>query len=129
MSDPTNAVQAAIYQALSSPSPAMDVYDNVPAGAGFPYISIDAHEAVQADYIGERMDIRYLYLTVWSDKAGKKEVQSLMARIDEALHRQKLPLTGDAKIVSLDVTRKRAVMDADGETYMGKVTLKIRTTH
>lgn len=129
MSDPTNAVQEAIYDALAALSPSIDVYDHVPADASFPFVSIDAQEVVQDDYVGERMDIRFVYLSVWSEQTGKKEVQSLLAQMDTALHRQKLSLPGSARIVVIEVIRKRVDLDADGLTFMGKMTLQLRTTH
>lgn len=132
MADPTNSLQKAIYEALTlgSPSPvAAGVYDHVPEdSASFPFVVIDAQEVVQADYMTERMDERFVYLSVWSRERGKKQVQTLLAQIDAALHRQRLTLdTGSC--ISCEIIRKRVAMDADGLTYMGNVTVKIRTAH
>jgi hypothetical protein len=131
VSEPSNAVQKAIYQALTvgSPSPvAASVFDHTPQNTPFPYITIDSQETLQDDHLMERLDERFVYLTVWSRQRGQKEVNTLIGQIDAALHRVRLAMdTG--RMVICEVVRKRTALDADGLTYSGSVTLKLRTEH
>ena len=66
MSEPSNAVQKAIYQALTvgSPSPvSATVYDHVPQKTDYPYVVIDAQETVEDDHLTEQLDERFIYLS------------------------------------------------------------------
>ena len=131
MSEPSNAVQKAIYQALTvgSPSPvAASVYDHVPQNASYPYVVIDAQETAEDDHLTEQLDERFLYLSVWSRQRGQKEVNALMGQIHDALHQQRFSMdTG--RMVNCLVIRKRTNLDSDGITYSGHVTVKVRTEH
>jgi hypothetical protein len=59
---------------------------------------------------------------------GQKEVAEIIALIDAALHRQKLPLDSGRMVVCF-VKRKNTARDADNLTFMGNVTLEILTEH
>lgn len=142
MSDPSWALQKALFArlredasltALLAPHADPDVggsavYDAAPQGAAYPYVAFDRSVVQNADLLNRRLDRRFLYLSVWSQYQGQKEVMEIMAAIDEALHEKPLTLeTGAA--VSIRVERKDPSRDADGTTYMGRVTLRILTTH
>lgn len=127
MADPSWALQAALYTALSN-ALSCEVYDGVPQGATYPYVTIDFELSVNADYLTERMDERFFYLNVWSAYEGQKEVKEIMAAIDTALHRNKLSLS-TGTVASLIVADKRTTRDIDERTYMGQVTLRIITQH
>lgn len=131
MAEPSAAVQKAIYQALTagSPSPlSCPVYDHVPQDAAFPYVSIDAQQVNEADYLASRMDERFIYLTVWSRYRGQKEVLGILANMDTALHRKRLALDTGTMVIC-HVARKATMKDADGVTYQGSMTLRILTEH
>lgn len=135
MTDPTIAVQAAIFTALNgnviidgSPGRNVPVYDYVPAGAAKPYITTDSQFTTNADFLGSRKDERLVYLNVWSEYKGRAEVAEIMAAIDAILHRARLPMT-TGTMVRCFVIRKRDSRDQDGETFMGQVTLRVITQH
>lgn len=127
MSDPSWALQQALCSALADALPC-PVYDAVPQGAAYPYVTLEREVVANEDLLNRRLDRRFFYLSVWSQHQGQKEVKEIMAAIDAALHEKPLPLeTGRA--VSVRVERKDTTRDADGTTYMGRVTLRILTTH
>lgn len=127
MTDPSWSLQQALYQALSAALPC-PVYDAVPQGAAFPYVTLDREVRRSADYLSSRMDERFVYLNVWSDYPGQKEVKEIIAAIDAALHRQPLTLA-TGRVVTCIVRDTDTSRDADGVTYMGRVTLQILTQH
>lgn len=126
MTDPSWPLQQALYSALEA-ALSCPVYDAVPQGAAYPYVVLGDEVRRNADPVsGRRRDIRYRYLSIWSQHKGQREVMQIIAAIDAALHEQPLTLsTGD--VVSVRVDNSSTSRDADGETYMGRVTLKILT--
>lgn len=127
MSDPTLALQSALLSAIDGVV-SCEVYDAVPQGAAYPYVTLDYQTSSNNDYLGGfRVDQRYFYLGVWSRVAGAEEVLGIMAQID-ALNEQPLTLS-TGSMVSLRVERKRTVREPDNLTFQGQVTLRIITTH
>lgn len=128
MTDPNSATQKAIYTALHDALASFPaaVYDDVPQAAAYPYVVIDAQEVLPQDYLNNRLEHRFFYLSIWSTYPGQKEVLDIMSAIDAALHNKRFPLdTGH--MVSCQLTSKRTGRDADGRTYMGNVTAKVIT--
>lgn len=119
-------VQIALYAALSA---ALDVpvYD-APEGADYPYVTIDAIEVQPVDYLVERMDRYLVYLTIWSNYAGKKEVAGIASTIYDTLHRQRLTLTAGS-LVDMQVSSRRINRDVDELTYSGSLTVELRVQH
>lgn len=127
MSDPTLALQSALLAAIDGVV-SCEVYDAVPQGATYPYVTLDYQTSSNNDYLGGfRVDQRYIYLGVWSRVTGAEEVLGIMAQID-ALNEQPLTLS-TGSMVSLRVERKRTVREPDNLTFQGQVTLRIITTH
>lgn len=129
MSDPIFALQGALYTKLTAALTGIaGVYDFVPSGTEYPYVTFDYQDATNADFINSRKDTVFVYLAIWSDYRGQKEVLNIMDAIDKALHNQKLPLsTGRAANVS--VLSKRTNREPDGLTYMGQVRIKVILEH
>lgn len=125
MTDPSWPLQQALYQALSDLS--CPVYDAVPQTAAYPYVVLGDEVRRNSDPVsGRRRDTRYRYLNIWSQHKGQSQVMQIMAEIDAALHDKPLTLsTGD--VVSVRIDNSSTSRDADGETFMGRVTLKIIT--
>lgn len=128
MSDPTLALQKALYERLAE---ALDcpVFDSVPDNQPYPYVTLDREFSSNTSPItGKQRENRLFYLSVWSNYPGQKEVRQIMIDIAAALNEKPLPLeTGRA--VSVRVTRIESTRDRDGKTYMGSVTLRIITQH
>ncbi|MBX9406022.1 DUF3168 domain-containing protein [Pseudomonas baetica] len=127
MADPSFALQVALFDRLEL-EVSCPVYDSVPMNADFPYVSLDYEISTNNDPLASRRDIRFFYLSVWSDFKGQEEVKRLMAEIDAATHERPLPLT-TGRVVSIRVERKQTNREPDGVTFMGSVTLRIITQH
>jgi hypothetical protein len=127
VSDPSLAVQAALHQALTS-GLSCPVYDAVPEGAAFPYVTLDYEVAANRDFLASRMDERFLYLSVWSQYPGQAEVKRLMGEIDAAVHGKCLPLAS-GQSTRISVRRKSTNREPDGRTYQGQVVLQVLTPH
>lgn len=137
MADPSLAVQGAIYAALGgasgftiggSPGTTVKVYDKVPQGAAYPYVTLDSQFVNDADFLASRMDERFFYLNVWSTYSGQAQVLQIMAEIDARLHNKRLSLATGTMVICR-VKRKRTNREPDGETFMSQVTLRILTQH
>jgi hypothetical protein len=131
MSDPSLALQTALYQRLTAALAAQSVpvYDAVPNGTPYPYVTLD-YEAVDntTPISGRKRENRLFYLSVWSNYKGQAEVKRINAAIAEALDEQPLALSTGAA-VSVRVLRTGTNREPDGVTYMGSVTLRIITQH
>ena len=128
MADPSRALHKAVLAALDSAC-SCDVWDGIPQGTSYPYVVMEYVMSDNEDFLSlnERMDLRYIFLTVWSRTHGQSEVLSIIEEI-EALNEQ--PLTLDTgTMVSLRVDRKRTYREQDALTFQGQVVLRIITTH
>lgn len=128
MSDPGLALQKALFDKLSA-SLTVSVFDAVPAGTTYPYVTLDYEVADNTTPVsGKKRENRLFYLSVWSDYKGQAEVKRINSEIAAALDEVPLPLsTGTA--VSVRVLRTSTNREPDGVTYMGSVTLRIITQH
>jgi hypothetical protein len=116
------ALIAALDDTVSCP-----VWDAVPPGAVYPYVTVDGIESSNADFLAHRMDQRFIYLNIWSDVPGQAEVMQIMSEID-TLNEQFLETSGPF-VVSVRVERKRTARDVDNLTYQGTVTLRLFIRH
>ncbi|WP_219061420.1 DUF3168 domain-containing protein [Pseudomonas sp. UMAB-08] len=128
MSDPSLALQAALFQKLSA-SLTVPVFDAVPMGTAYPYVTLDYEVSDNASPIsGKKRENRLFYLSVWSDYQGQAEVKRINSEIASALDEIALPLSA-GRAVSVRVLRTSTNREPDGVTYMGSVTLQIITQH
>lgn len=119
MADSGRALHKAVLAELES-ALSVSVYDGVPQGSAYPYVTLDTVSVAQEDYLNDRMERRTQTLTVWSTKKGQSEVLGILSDIEDALHRKKLTLdTG--RVAGSYVTRKATFRDADGETFQGQI--------
>lgn len=134
MSDPSAAVQKAVYAALAASGAItrggsdVPVYDHVPEGTAKPYVVLESMISAAADYLSNRKDDRLLYLSVWSTYRGQAEVLDIMEQIDAALADARLTLETGA-LIRCQVAQKRTVRDIDMVTFQGQVTLRLMTAH
>lgn len=125
MTQPMTALQRAVYQALTAEL-SCPVFDGVPQGTDYPYITIDYQEAHSRDYLSARKNEHMLYLSVWSSYQGQGEVLGIMSDIYDSLHRRRLFLdTGRA--ISVSVVSSATNREPDGVTYQGQVRVRVRT--
>jgi len=131
--DSSLAFQQAVYAALAASAavkalvgdPAR-VYDDVPEGAAFPYISIG--DGTVADWgtkttIGAEVT---LTLHAWSRHGGRKEAKQILDAVHGALHQQPLAMAGHTP---LDVRFEFAedFLDEDGLTRHAVARYAVKT--
>jgi hypothetical protein len=122
-------VQESLYETLvTALTGVATVYDAVPQGATYPYVVIDSQEIVPFDPFNSRRDERFVYLSVWSQYRGQKEVLNILSLIDSALHRKKLPID-EGRIAMVYVTDKRTMREPDNLTFQGAIKVRLITEH
>ena len=126
MADPGTSLQAALYARLTA-EVSCPTYDAVPMDAAMPYVTIDSEMATNASPVsGRKRASRLLYLSVWSQYRGQREIKQIMAQIEAALDSRPLTLA-DGRAFGVRVERMSTQRDVDGETYQGSITLKANT--
>lgn len=115
-----NELQAAIYTAVSGGD--YTVYDHVPQGTDYPYITITQSDSSEEDFLNTRVERHFIYFTCWSDYRGSYQVNQMLDRIVQTLHRKTLTLDSGA-VCAVWVSSRRAAPDMDGETYQGSATV------
>jgi hypothetical protein len=127
MSREALALQKAIITTVEA-EVSTPIYDAVPQGTGYPYITYNQSTVSEDDFLDDRLDQVSVSLNVWSRRRGQQEVLEIMADLDDSLHLRKLALD-DGQLVSLRVTAKRTNREPDNETFMGQLTLLAHIHH
>jgi hypothetical protein len=116
-------VQRAIFDALKVVVPGARVYDNVPADAVFPYVTIGDEQTLDAgNACGDGWET-YADVDVWSRaNSGFDEVKELTATVVTAL-------AGIAEIqghdlIAVEVESTRTFRDPDGKTSHSAISVK-----
>jgi hypothetical protein len=121
MTEASLAIQAAVIQILNSAAGLPDgIYDKVPAGAAFPYITFtativndDSAECITGSEV-------FFDIHVWSRAVGWPEAASIAGAIRAALDRIEIPLSGQ-RLIACNFLNFRRVDDPDGITRHGVV--------
>jgi len=119
------ALQEAIYTRLNNDSTltstyGASVYDEVPEGSSFPYVSIG--ETTALDYSTNDVDgsEQTMTLHVWSQYRGTKETKNILDRLHDLLHDYSLSVTG-ANLINLRFDFSDLLRDPDGITRHGVI--------
>lgn len=127
------AVQRGILQACRIALAASDgwaaatpVFDHVPHGQAFPFVALDHQQVLQNDGCEIHGFTHNFFLSVWSSYRGQKEVWEILDRVWRGLHDRTLRLENGVHVLC-QVTEQGSDRDADGVTYMGRLTARIRT--
>ena len=117
------ALQEAIYTRLNNDSTltstyGASVYDEVPEGSSFPYVTIG--ETTALDYSTHDVDgsEQTMTLHVWSQYRGAKETKNILDRLHDLLHNYSLSVTG-ANLINLRLEFSDLLRDPDGITRHG----------
>jgi hypothetical protein len=118
------ALQQAIFARLTADAAltallgAPRIYDDVPQGADFPYLTFG--QSIVRDWStgSEDGNEHILTLHVWSQARGKKEAHEIMDALRAALHAEALTLAGH-RLVNLRHEHCEARRDPDGDTVHG----------
>lgn len=132
MSSASWALQKAIHHTLVNDTAVLaalggaHVWDHVPRGATYPFITIGATSDRDWSTGTEPGSEHVLTLHVWSRAAGRREAESIAALIRSALHGQSPALDGH-RLVHLRHELTDTRRDVDGELYHGVVRLRAVT--
>lgn len=120
----SNAIQAAIYTALSS-DPAIfalvgssGVFDTRSTPILFPSISIGDDTAKDFDTCTSDGQETTVTIHTWSQSAGRKEVKSLMSNVYRILHKSNLSVVGQ-NLILMRCEFAQTYLDPDGITFHG----------
>jgi hypothetical protein len=94
------------------------VYDDVPRGAEYPYLTFGQSTLRDWSTGLEEGHEHLLTLHVWSRANGQREAHEIMSAVEAVLHDTALTVTGH-HLVNLRHEFSDAMRDADGETYHG----------
>lgn len=126
MSSAGHELQKAVHAALTSDASLTGllggarVYDDVPRGVAYPYISFG--QSTERDWStgSDEGSEHLITLHVWSRAHGRREVEGIVAAVRDVLRDALLLLTG-FRLINLRHEITDAVRDVDGETYHGIV--------
>lgn len=126
------SLQRSVFAALTADSKVTGllggerVYDHVPRGAAFPYVTFG--QSVERDWStgSEEGSEHILTLHVWSQSAGRKQAEMIMAAMRAVLHDKALTLSG-YRLINLRHEFSDARRDPDGETVHGIMRLRALT--
>lgn len=96
------------------------VYDDVPRGVDYPYLTFGQSTARDWSTGGEDGQEHIFTLHVWSRANGRRQTHEIMGAVRDALHDEALALDGH-RLVNLRHEFSEARRDPDGETYHGVV--------
>lgn len=130
MSDPSLDLQKAIINALKADNavkalvgnPAR-VYDKIPGGATFPYVSYGSDQVLSDDADCLTAYEVFVQLDVWSRANGQPEMKRIAGAIRAVLHDAELELDEHA-LVLLEHQQTRYLDDPDGITSHAAITLR-----
>lgn len=126
------ALQQALYAALAADAPLIALigpprlYDDVPSGAQFPYLTLGQSSTRDWSAGSSPGDEHTVTLHVWSRAGGRREVHEIMGAVKSALHDRALTLA-DHRLVNLRHELSESRRDADGRTYHGLMRLRAVT--
>lgn len=123
-------VQKALYEKLSADSTltgmGCGVFDDVPQGASFPYITIGEAETLDASVCGVLRQRLLVTLHCWSRAGGRKETLFIMGRMYDLLHRGELAPDGQS-LVEMRFLNAETRLETDGATRHGIFQLLVIT--
>lgn len=128
MSKFANPVIQEVFDTLNSASAVTSlvtgVFDHVPQGTAYPYIEIG--ELIENEHNTDDTNgvVASITIHTWSRLQGRKETNSILEAIYNALHRATLTKSGN-NFLSIDFVSSRSFTDADGRTRHGVIEFNI----
>lgn len=131
MADLATAVHKAVFAALAGitvtseagGTAAVAVYDHAPADAPYPYIVLSGQALADDSPLDGTLGLHSLYLGVWSQYRGQKQVLEMLHAIRNRLAGGLVLDAGEAALVR--IVNQQSSRDADGITYQGSVTVQV----
>ncbi|MGE8941217.1 DUF3168 domain-containing protein [Leptospira interrogans] len=126
------ALQKAVHAALTANADVIAalggprIYDHVPRGASYPYLTFGQMTARDWNSGDEAGDEHVVTLHIWSQAAGRGQAQQIIWAVREALHDRDLVLDGH-RLINLRHEFSEARRESDGERFHGIVRLRAVT--
>ncbi|MGW7598116.1 DUF3168 domain-containing protein [Streptomyces antimycoticus] len=124
-------LQKAVYAALTADTALMalvsGVYDEVPEGSAYPYVSIGSITELVDDAHNQRGLSTNVVLHVWSTQLGFREAAEVFAAVDAVLDRRPLTVEG-YRDVSVAHQQHQELRDPDPEIRHINVTYRVWMT-
>lgn len=119
-------LQTAIYSTLSADATLSNllggskVFDDIPRGTDFPYVTIGQSQVRDWSTGTDDGDEHIVTVHVWSRAKGRRQVHAIIDAIRARLHDQVLTVPGH-RLINLRQELSDARREGDGETYHGIV--------
>jgi len=124
MTDHALALQVALVQVLKTAQVAEGrVYDSVPEGATYPYVSIGPADVLADDADCVESAVVTQQIDVWSEEPGFPEAKRIAAAVRAAVHRIDIPMTG-ATLIDIAVRQIRFRRERGGEISRGIIEVR-----
>jgi hypothetical protein len=123
---PLSEVQTAFFTALTPAMAPVPVIDQAAPNQVFPYVTIGEFIGDQLDTLEEEAIDLDLTVHVWSRQPGMQECQQLMTKAKDALHRQRLPVSGFQWVDTI-WEYAQTMRDPDGMTRHGILRFRVVT--
>jgi hypothetical protein len=121
-------IQKSIYEKLTDDLDLIDlvngVFDHVPQGQDYPYITIGEDTSLEWDTDTNLGQESTLTIHTWSREYGRAEVKTIMSAIYRVLHRQPLEIDDGAHVLS-NVEFSETFLEADGVTRHGVMRVRV----
>lgn len=118
-------LQKAVYVALVDASLTdatgtsnIEVFDDVPEGTAYPYVSIGEDTAVDVSSKDNTIFEHTLTIHVWSQYRGRRDIKELMEQVHNALHNVTITVSG-ASLCNLRQEFQTTLLENDGITRHG----------
>ena len=130
MTDPSLELQRSLVARLRAPGVlpyGVGVFDDVPEGAGFPYVSLGDGQVLpdKAECVDGAE--AFLQIDVWTQTVGYGETKTIAGRIVAALDDQALTVAG-FDVVVFELQGAQYMRDPDGRTRHGALTFRAVVT-
>lgn len=100
------------------------IWDSVPDSRAYPFVQLgEVFETKDATFSVDGRSV-LVWVHVWSQYAGKKEAQSILARIGDLLDETALSVDG-ASVQNCEVEYTQVTMDPDGRTRHGLAHVRV----
>lgn len=129
MSDPSDALQAALVTALKAAQIAAGrIYDTVPTNPVFPYVQIGDDQVIGDDVECAEISAITTRIHVWSRAIGFPECKEICGAVRSALRATPLVLAGFT-VAETRFEQTQYLRDPDGLTRHGVIEFTVTVTH
>lgn len=132
MTSASSALRASVHAALANDSAltallgGAKIYDEVPRGAQFPYVTFGDSRASALAADGEAMEEHLIVLHAWSRQGGRHEAHIIAGALLQALDDAPLTLAGH-HLVNMRFSVADIRREADGRTYRALIRFRAVT--